>query len=1579
MASIKWSKVHRVTNLPEHVDRLATTELLADCIPGLGVGDIQVCSLATAVDSQSKKIATVIFRAETNALSESSGKDRWEFRVSGCADPIVLDVHFYGLTPLNDVHYTAHANDCVVISGLGSHPMGSWQPRGDKTFMWIRDSLPGLLDDIRFILYGYNTKLLDSKSIQAVPDLARSFIAALQAGNWMSKPLIFLAHSLGGVLMKQSIVALEGTQEDQQILDLIRGGIFFGVPSVGMSVQDLENMIGEQPNRVLINCLSDNFNFVRNLEEHFERVSSPRMRVVWAYETQETLGLSKSDGSWKRSGPAAVMVSPSSATGGRHKFIPGDPAPIRSNDEWIVQIDADHSNMVKFAMGDQLIMTMADKIRQILGNKIQHAGERRLDDRLFHSTAAHESDSSFRKRCKDLHSALIHIEILPDDMVSKFDIDDDIQRLVSASFKVISMGRHIRYLVRNSESQISEWIEGLEDLKWVFQEMPASLMAQSTRVVNTLASCTHSCLDIIDIIESTCLSATGFFRKPPNEHLLKQILASSNNRDEEIRAGFEALKRSRSALIGEIEFLIADLTPDMFPKLRDSLDLTPEEAKCIGALRMTDPSYDREGITADKGEIVKGTCKWILSTHQFEEWIQSPGTSRTLWISAPPGMGKTYLSIFLSRRLQRLCGVQENSISIFFFCDNRVDTRNTSSGILRGLIYQLTHWRKELIKFPLQKWRAQDGVFSQNTSFQSLWELFEDMIDSLPDTTVYCTLDALDECEAESMVSLLNKLQRRVETKSKFKFIAVSRRHPEHIAEALFSSITVEIDDSAHARDDVKRYISQRVHHLARIKRFLNEPLHHHIEEVFDTKAQDTFLWVSFMIHDLLQKTVVQIEASLEKLPTGINAVYDRILAQIGTEQADTVSKMLGWITLAARPLAVSELCEALRIQSTSHLTRERVCLDYILSCGNLLQVTEVWAPDIWTEVRKSYQGIVSDSSVENSVSSDQNRGKNEGDVQLRVTLVHQSAKDYLLEKQSHIGSAFHIDDPEAVHEQIATRLLLEMSGGCLGISTSVEDWEWARVFNWPLAVYAIRSWDFHFNQIADYQGFARRHDAFFSASSSLREKWYRCRANLFVRAWVHDSQCDDPIPLLHMAVELDLVGAARQLLYLQKQQLGSSDFERYVNRQWGNFQETALHMACAIGGKDMIQLLIEYGADAIGIRDGYGGAALEIYCVNFDECDPFIEMSKSEGGKEFLGEEGGNLLRAAAARGHRNICRLLVESYGVDVDDTDQSGNTPLTSALEHDELEIARIFVNDWHASLESHWELVESAAQGFLKNDNIQIFTELVKVWGVNINACDPSTGKGLMHGSLWSSISKEHTAILLRLGLDPSIQDRRGTSILHAIVSFPDEINIEVVRLLLQDGRLRLPVADCKGRTILHKSFEYVRSRYYIERVTPFDCQVICRNIRHMLDLGVNRTSVNIDGETALDLVNDLLDYAWEDCPVTSEPCSTNQEDGAEPDNKIGFMRYAEIDFMRYAKVLQNYTTVPLFSDGPPLIEASIEATRLQQDIDSQNPRSLSTRVMRYYSPRYYVGRYYSEKRWKISPIFKRRRPCLGWLR
>lgn len=132
--------------------------------------------------------------------------------------------------------------------------------------------------------------------------------------------------------------------------------------------------------------------------------------------------------------------------------------------------------------------------------------------------------------------------------------------------------------------------------------------------------------------------------------------------------------------------------------------------------------------------------------------------------------------------------------------------------------------------------------------------------------------------------------------------------------------------------------------HLAQIKGITNKPLHRQIENVFLTKAQDTFLWVSFMTHELLPKTVVLIEAALDQLPTGLDAVYGRILAQVDPEKADTISKLLVWVVLAARPLAVSEICRALYIQPTPFVEREQVCMDYIRACGHLLQVTQVEA-----------------------------------------------------------------------------------------------------------------------------------------------------------------------------------------------------------------------------------------------------------------------------------------------------------------------------------------------------------------------------------------------------------------------------------------------------------------------------------------------------------------------------------------------------------------------------------------------------------------------------------------------------------
>ncbi|VUC31189.1 unnamed protein product [Clonostachys rosea] len=372
------SKVYRATNLPEHVDRLGALELLARCIPGITLEDIKLGSLAVAIDPWAltpTKTATLTLKTVPTSISEDQNGTEWAFPAAGLVHPVILDTHFYGLTPLNEVEETIHTDDCIVISGLASHPVGSWQPRGQRSFMWIRDSFPARLPGVRFILYGYDSRLAGSKSFQVIPDLALSLINQLRAGAWgsqSSKSLLFLAHSLGGVILKQAMVMLAGGGEvERHIISGIKGGAFFGVPSMGMEVSDIFQMLGEQPNRALIDNLSDQSDYIPALEKQFEGISHVRdMVLIWAYETEQTPTLLYSNGYWSRSGPGSVMVSPESATGGRYPF----------HIKHALQLNHNHSNMIKFKSSDREISILALKIQEIVQNS-------RADEKSKNSTA----------------------------------------------------------------------------------------------------------------------------------------------------------------------------------------------------------------------------------------------------------------------------------------------------------------------------------------------------------------------------------------------------------------------------------------------------------------------------------------------------------------------------------------------------------------------------------------------------------------------------------------------------------------------------------------------------------------------------------------------------------------------------------------------------------------------------------------------------------------------------------------------------------------------------------------------------------------------------------------------------------------------------------------------------------------------------------------------------------------------------------------------------------------------------------------------------------------------------------------
>jgi hypothetical protein len=160
--------------------------------------------------------------------------------------------------------------------------------------MWIRDNLPKDLPDTRAIIYGYDTKLVRSNSFQRISDLANDLVNRLRVYGWDQgriKPAAFLAHSLGGLVLKQALVQLgmENREASKYPSNRLRGVIFFGVPNLGMEQEHFRAIVQNNANEVLVDEISPDSNFLVRLDKEFSGSSfKEHLQCFWAYETSKS-------------------------------------------------------------------------------------------------------------------------------------------------------------------------------------------------------------------------------------------------------------------------------------------------------------------------------------------------------------------------------------------------------------------------------------------------------------------------------------------------------------------------------------------------------------------------------------------------------------------------------------------------------------------------------------------------------------------------------------------------------------------------------------------------------------------------------------------------------------------------------------------------------------------------------------------------------------------------------------------------------------------------------------------------------------------------------------------------------------------------------------------------------------------------------------------------------------------------------------------------------------------------------------------------------------------------------------------
>jgi Cdc6-like AAA superfamily ATPase len=263
--------------------------------------------------------------------------------------------------------------------------------------------------------------------------------------------------------------------------------------------------------------------------------------------------------------------------------------------------------------------------------------------------------------------------------------------------------------------------------------------------------------------------------------------------------------------------------------------LTQRQEDIYRWLSALDPSTNYNKALAQRHE---GTGLWFLQSSVFQQWqIQQQSF---VWLHGIPGCGKTILS---STIIKHLMDTHPDQLLLYFYFDFTDAGKQTLDNVIRSLISQLYHKRKETQKILDSLFSSCDNGRRQPTC-ESLCKVFLQMIKEVKE--VYMVLDALDECctrKGQQSKGLLSWARSLLEHKQVNVHLLVTSR-PEHDIELVLRNLAQSEEDivpiqSDLINDDIRSYVRTRIRERDELIRWRSRPdVLDEIEGVLMKKAQ---------------------------------------------------------------------------------------------------------------------------------------------------------------------------------------------------------------------------------------------------------------------------------------------------------------------------------------------------------------------------------------------------------------------------------------------------------------------------------------------------------------------------------------------------------------------------------------------------------------------------------------------------------------------------------------------------------------------------------------------------------------------
>ena len=647
---------------------------------------------------------------------------------------------------------------------------------------------------------------------------------------------------------------------------------------------------------------------------------------------------------------------------------------------------------------------------------------------------------------------------------------------------------------------------------------------------------------------------------------------------------------------------------------------------------LTNPRDDLAAIRRNKGRGVPGTCEWLLVQPQYTSWHIDSGT-QLLQLIGGPGIGKTMLSSFLVKELEERVVKTPKTVLAYYFCDNKDEKRSTDTAVLRGLLLQLLRQLPSLLEYVEKEYEEQkDAMFK---SFETLWRVFSEALQDAHGAEIYILIDALDECQPESRTNISRAIECLLASQSKRTLRLLITSRPDFEMD-LPESIQLRID-SGKINADLEKFIDARVDELSREKKY-TDTLTRSVKDALKDRAGGTFLWVSLVLQDLAKNRLSRLVLpKIRELPSDLNGIYDRILAQIDVEYTRDVYLTLRWVVGARRPLTMQELKNALFLDLSEG--------DHIPSDEDLAGLED--------EISLCEPLLYHDARTDT------------------INLYHQSVKDYLLSNhlRTHAGLSQFFIDPEMTNFRVFQTCwqylsLVEFHHGH-SIIKRVDGRLCPQKFPTSpnhvpgFLTYTVPEWEEH--MLAARRVISKEYvwsPVTLDQASTLRDRWlYRVSqegyeemvhqllengSNIMVKDQYGNTAIHAAASGGHTAVVRLLIEAGLDIA------------------TQGPLGETALHEAAGQGHEAVVRLLLEKGANvaatSIGGRTALHGAARQGRAA-------VVQLLFEKGADLAANMCGRTALHEAAEEGHEAVVRLLLEK-GADVTARNDDGRIALNLA---------------------------------------------------------------------------------------------------------------------------------------------------------------------------------------------------------------------------------------------------------------------------------------------------------------------------